>query len=116
MRYIPFELYERRKKMTVIRADIVRSFTIADIEKFLAKIYVNSSGCWLTKTKTVKRNASYKGYLVHRVSWELFRGRIPDNFTIDHLCMNPRCVNPEHLEPVTREENARRYNAMVKAR
>lgn len=44
----------------------------------------------------------------HRYGYETIVGSIPDGFTIDHLCRNPRCVNHEHLEPVTQAENTRR--------
>jgi hypothetical protein len=46
--------------------------------------------------------------LVHRASWELLRGPIPDGLHIDHLCRNRRCVNPDHLEPVSPGENVLR--------
>lgn len=49
-----------------------------------------------------------RGYPVHRVMWELFRGTIPEGYQIDHLCRNTRCCNPSHLEPVTHKENVRR--------
>lgn len=43
--------------------------------------------------------------LVHRFSYELFRGPIPDNLGLDHLCRVPMCVNHEHLQPVTNRVN-----------
>ncbi|MGN7160856.1 HNH endonuclease signature motif containing protein [Sphingomonas sp. SAFR-052] len=46
-----------------------------------------------------------RDYKAHRFSWETFKGPIPDNLTIDHLCKNKACVNPDHLEPVTSREN-----------
>lgn len=72
-----------------------------------------SSGCWI-----------YTGYLdpdgyanisvggktkrLHRVSYEAFKGPIPDGKMIDHLCRNRACCNPEHAEPVTNTINQRR--------
>lgn len=45
---------------------------------------------------------------VHRVSYELANGKIPEGLVIDHLCGNKICVNPVHLEAVTQKENVHR--------
>lgn len=45
---------------------------------------------------------------LHRYTWEVLRGEIPDRLEIDHLCRNRRCVNPDHLEPVTGVVNRER--------
>ena len=45
----------------------------------------------------------------HRIIYELYKDMtIPNELTIDHLCLNKVCVNPEHLEIVSRSENSRR--------
>lgn len=45
---------------------------------------------------------------VHRVLYEHFRGEIPPNVQIDHLCRNRACGNPSHMELVTSRENTLR--------
>jgi hypothetical protein len=65
--------------------------------------------CWLWT------GANWNGYgqiradnrvrLVHRVSYELLVGPIPEGFQIDHLCRVHNCVNPAHLEAVTPRTN-----------
>lgn len=44
----------------------------------------------------------------HRFAYELLRGPIAENGTIDHLCEETRCVNPAHMEVVSANENVRR--------
>lgn len=46
-----------------------------------------------------------KPTLVHRMSWKLINGPIPEGLVLDHLCRVRHCVNPEHMEPVTMREN-----------
>ena len=42
---------------------------------------------------------------VHRISYELEYGPIPDGFEVDHICHNRSCVNPDHLRLATRKQN-----------
>lgn len=56
---------------------------------------------------------NYKNIRTHRVSYELYKGKISNNLTIDHLCRNPSCVNPEHLEAVTMRENVLRGDTLA---
>lgn len=42
---------------------------------------------------------------VHRYTWELANGPIPDNLVIDHMCRNRACCNINHLRLVTAAVN-----------
>jgi hypothetical protein len=83
------------------------------------------SGCWLWTAGTEKGGYGKikfrrRSMMVHRVSYEHFRGIIPAGMQLDHKCHNPeecklgkkcphrRCFNPAHLEPVTDAENRAR--------
>jgi HNH endonuclease len=43
--------------------------------------------------------------LLHRLMWETYRGPIPENRQIDHLCGVKACCNVEHLRLCTAQEN-----------
>ncbi len=49
---------------------------------------------------------------VHRLTWTLANGPIPDGLELDHLCRVPNCINTDHLEPVTHRENMLRGNTL----
>ena len=67
-------------------------------------------GCWLWTGR--KKGPAYGGFLyqgkkqmAHRVSWQLYRGKIPDGMKICHECDVPLCVNPQHLFCGTQKDN-----------
>lgn len=85
------------------------------IDRFWSKVEKTDT-CWLWlgskhpsgyAAMSVENRSRY----VHRLSYELFVGPIPEGLTIDHLCRVRNCVNPNHLEPVTAAENTRRARA-----
>ena len=49
-----------------------------------------------------------RGYMVHRIAYELTKGKVPRNMCLDHLCKNRACINPDHLEIVSLVENVMR--------
>jgi HNH endonuclease len=60
------------------------------------------NGCWLwlgTKDTSGYGQLSVVGRmtLVHRISFELFRGKIPPNKQVLHKCDTPACIRPKHL-------------------
>jgi hypothetical protein len=46
-----------------------------------------------------------KDHWLHRLSWELTNGPIPEGYQIDHICRNRRCINPNHLQLLSLESH-----------
>lgn len=81
-------------------------------ERFLAKVEKTET-CWLWRGTILSTGygvLSLNGRAIstHRLSYQLYKGPIPDGLVIDHLCSVTACCNPDHLEAVTNEENIRR--------
>lgn len=88
------------------------------------RVLINAKGCWVWQgsknhggygmmTIGSCRDNSRRTVQVHRLSYETYRGPIPNGLTIDHLCRNRACANPNHLEPVTLRENLLRGNGIA---
>lgn len=75
--------------------------------------------CWVYPDKPMKNGyasvCSHRIYrkgkqyqvrkLAHRLSYEMYNGKIPTGKIIDHLCRVRNCVNPFHLRVCTIREN-----------
>lgn len=57
---------------------------------------------WMRKVKRVVT------VMAHRLSYEQFKGPIPPDYVVDHLCRNQICINPAHLEAVPESVNLAR--------
>ncbi|NIO83430.1 MAG: hypothetical protein GTN53_22975, partial [Candidatus Aminicenantes bacterium] len=42
---------------------------------------------------------------VHRLMYAYYKGSIPANREIHHICKTRECCNPDHLESITRQAN-----------
>lgn len=95
------------------------------IERFLEKVDQNGplseerpdlGPCWLWTAGRSRHG--YARFLLsepreiwaHRVAHILFKGPIPADWEVDHLCFVRHCVNPAHLEAVVQVVNMRRAN------
>lgn len=77
-------------------------------------LIVGVHGCWIwTRSQRfgygrwTKRDGDLNR-AAHLVIWEIFNGRVPDGYELDHLCKVRCCVNPGHLEVVTHSINVLR--------
>lgn len=118
---MPTGIYKRIKQFSKKHK---KNLSIAAKKRFLSfpKIFwikvKKTQTCWnwigyIGKTGYGQFKKNNKMQKAHRVSYELYKGKIRRELEIDHLCRNKKCVNPKHLEAVTHRENMLRGNSFV---
>lgn len=87
---------------------------MGSVQRFWARVRKQADGCWIYDAPPANKaghahivtNKKIRVY-VHRFSYWLHNGPIPDGQSVLHRCDVPRCVNPAHLFLGSQKENMR---------
>lgn len=78
-------------------------------KRFFAKVHPQPNGCWewqgATRGPYGTVKIHHEFYRAHRVSYRIYKGRIPKGLHVLHSCDNPLCVRPSHLRTGTNADN-----------
>ena len=80
------------------------------IKRFNQRYTAEANGCWrwigfYYPDGYGGMSFQGKSQRAHRVSYQLFKGKILGGLVVRHLCHNSYCVNPDHLEVGTNQDN-----------
>ena len=74
---------------------------------------VPEAGCWVwmgcvanSGYGLAQSNRRSKVMSAHRLSYESYKGDIPQGMVVSHSCDTPLCVNPNHLRLATHKQNS----------
>jgi hypothetical protein len=112
-------ILKRREKYASVRAERgIKDRPTPAILLLLKNRRISPSGCW--EWTAVPDSSGYGTMTVfrkkdraHRVSYEIFIGKIPADLEIDHLCRNRKCFNPLHLQAVSSRVNCLRGESIA---
>jgi len=82
------------------------------VNRFFSRVRFEENGCvvWIGARNRYGRiqhgGRGSKLLQVHRLSYDLFNGPVPDDMLVLHKCDNPPCVNPSHLFLGSHQDNA----------
>ena len=83
------------------------------VERLMAKSHISESGCFIWDGWKAGKgygkigyDGSSSGIYVHRASWTIHNGDIPEGMEVDHICFEKLCWNIEHLRLATSSQNS----------